>query len=293
LSAAIRALEARLGGALFERTTREVRLTPAGTALLPFARETLTAARRAVEASRHALSGVEGHLRLGAARAALAFAEPVERVMARRFPGIELESRPGFLPALLDGLRRGSLDAVIADCAPPDPALSRQRLSDQPAVVVIDANHRLAGAVSLRIDDLRDELLVLSPEDIAHHWRTWVLGLFADAGLIPRTIEATGFTRPAGTQPGETLAISSNVALDWMPAAAAGLIRVPLRGVWMPFDLVWRSGDPSPVIGNLRRAAAEAAEHLQWPVLSASRVPSPRPRGAELVPAPPRALIDR
>jgi DNA-binding transcriptional LysR family regulator len=264
LSAAIRRLEARLGGELFERTTREVRVTPAGRALLPFARETLATARRAVDASRNALNGAEGHLRLGVARAALAFGEPIERAMSDSFPRIELERATGFLPALLDGLRHGALDAVIADCTPPDPVLSTQRLSDQPAVVVMDSSHRLASCGSLRIEDLRDELLVLSPDDIARHWRIWVLGLFVDAGLIPNTVETSGFTRPAGTDPGDTLSISSDVALDWMPPAADGLVRVPLLDTTMPFDLVWRTGDPSPVIVSLRKVAAMTGARLQW-----------------------------
>ncbi|MBV9604272.1 MAG: LysR family transcriptional regulator [Solirubrobacterales bacterium] len=267
LSSAIRSLEARVGGELFERTTREVRLTAAGKALLPFARETLSAASRAVEATRAALDGVEGRIRLGVARAALAFGEPIERAMSERFPRVVLDRTTGFVPALVDSLRSGALDAVIGDCTPPDPALATQRIADQPAVVVVDSNHRFADSPSLRVEDLRDELLVLSPDDIARHWRSWVLGLFADARLRPNTVETSGFTRPTGTAAGETIAISSDTALDWLPPAADGLVRVPLDGVTMPFDLVWRATDSSPAIKNLCLVAARTAARLGWALL--------------------------
>src|ERR1700761_2054862 len=57
LSKQIRTLERSLGVALFRREGRSVSLTPAGEALLPHARETLTAWDRglqAVEESKHA-----------------------------------------------------------------------------------------------------------------------------------------------------------------------------------------------------------------------------------------------
>jgi DNA-binding transcriptional LysR family regulator len=60
LSAAIRSLEDELGTRLFERTTRKVEPTEAGSALLPFARSMLgqaAAARDAVVRLSHELSG--------------------------------------------------------------------------------------------------------------------------------------------------------------------------------------------------------------------------------------------
>jgi DNA-binding transcriptional LysR family regulator len=55
LSQQIRALEAELGGALVERHSRGVRLTEAGEAMLPEAREAVRASERAREAAQHAL----------------------------------------------------------------------------------------------------------------------------------------------------------------------------------------------------------------------------------------------
>src|SRR5919201_1243736 len=65
LSSSIRGLEATLGVRLFERSTREVRLTAAGRALLPEALRTVAQAERAVDAAQRAARGESGELRIG------------------------------------------------------------------------------------------------------------------------------------------------------------------------------------------------------------------------------------
>jgi DNA-binding transcriptional LysR family regulator len=65
LSHAIRTLEANLGVALFERTSRQVVLTDAGAQLLPAARQALAAADRAVNLARAAAATQAGIVRVG------------------------------------------------------------------------------------------------------------------------------------------------------------------------------------------------------------------------------------
>ena len=65
LSVSIRSLERELDARLFERTTREVKLTDAGRILLPEARRTLDAAASARAAVFGAHAGLRGTLRLG------------------------------------------------------------------------------------------------------------------------------------------------------------------------------------------------------------------------------------
>src|SRR4051794_20690103 len=70
LSAAIRQLETELGVALFERTTRSVRLTPAGERLLRDGPAALAAVDDAFAEAVRAGRGITGTLRLGSSPAA-------------------------------------------------------------------------------------------------------------------------------------------------------------------------------------------------------------------------------
>src|SRR3954453_8025852 len=64
LSHQIARLERELGARLFERTSRRVRLTPAGAAFLPAAHQCLDAAQRAAAEVAAAVGQVRGHLRV-------------------------------------------------------------------------------------------------------------------------------------------------------------------------------------------------------------------------------------
>src|SRR5437762_6526946 len=65
LSRQIRAVEEEMGTRLFTRSTRGVRLTAAGRALLPEARRLLREADALVDGARHLAEGGVGTLRLG------------------------------------------------------------------------------------------------------------------------------------------------------------------------------------------------------------------------------------
>src|SRR5690606_27099302 len=65
LSHQIARLERELGARLFDRTSRRVRLTAAGAAFLPVARQCLAAADRAVAEVAAAIGEVRGPLRVG------------------------------------------------------------------------------------------------------------------------------------------------------------------------------------------------------------------------------------
>src|SRR5258708_17837948 len=70
LSTQIRQLEDAVGGELLSRTSRGVVLTPAGSAFLEGARETLAALERGVAAAPHAARAVSRQLAVGLSAAA-------------------------------------------------------------------------------------------------------------------------------------------------------------------------------------------------------------------------------
>jgi DNA-binding transcriptional LysR family regulator len=111
ISQAVRALEARLGAALFLRTTRSVGLTEAGTRFLTRAKPAFEELVAASRAARDLGGRPAGLLRITAPRAAVPLLlEPLIGSFCRAYPDIELEIDAG--EELVDLAARG-FDAGI------------------------------------------------------------------------------------------------------------------------------------------------------------------------------------
>ncbi|MFB4289843.1 LysR family transcriptional regulator [Nonomuraea sp. ATR24] len=163
VSQTIKQLERRFGVALFQRTSRQVALTPVGSAL----REDVEAGHRriqegiakAVAAGR----GFTGTLRVG-------FSSPLvgEALMAAaeafraRHPGGEVRIREVHLSDAFGALRTGELDLQITELPVREPDLaSGPALLRDPRVLAVSARHPFARRDSVTVEDLaRDAVLV-------------------------------------------------------------------------------------------------------------------------------------
>lgn len=187
LSRQIAELEAQLGVALLVRTSRSVRLTDAGAALLVEARRALAQAERAVEAAHRAGRGEVGRVRVGfLASACNSVLPPAVAVFRARYPTVTLD-----LEGLLDGeqLRRlaeGELDVGFVRAAPGDPALLSEVVLSEPLAAVLPADHRLAGAATLELSALADEAFILWPRADATESYDTLLSACRQAGFSPR-----------------------------------------------------------------------------------------------------------
>jgi len=121
LSQAIKALESRLGVQLLHRSTREVRLTPAGSVFLQRCRTLVGAATAADTAARHAASGQVGTLRIAAVTSA--FIDPLPHVLANfrtSRPHVEIQLEEADTHIAIQSLRRRELDiAIVRQLATP------------------------------------------------------------------------------------------------------------------------------------------------------------------------------
>lgn len=113
VSQQMQALEADLGIALFNRTTRTPELTPVGHQVVAKARQLIADYDNLVP-SVLADGGLSGTIKLGTLRTTLTGLTPqAMAVLKSRFPQIRLHIRPGLTGALLADVERGTLDAAI------------------------------------------------------------------------------------------------------------------------------------------------------------------------------------
>ena len=155
ISQAVRALEARIGAALFIRTTRSVGLTEAGESVLARAKPAFDELVAASEAARGLGQRPAGLLRLAAPRAVVPLIlEPVIVAFCRAYPEVELEIAAS--EEMVD-LAAGGFDAGIRLGQFISPDMVVVRLSAPfPFAVVGSAGYFEGRKRPERIEDLRD-----------------------------------------------------------------------------------------------------------------------------------------
>jgi DNA-binding transcriptional LysR family regulator len=163
VSKQVAALEREVGTRLVVRDVRPVCLTAAGEALVGHARavlERLTVA----EAELAAIAALEtGRLRLGTFSSA--GATLVVQALAdfrRRFPGVRVTLLEAGRDRLVEAVRAGELDVSVVFDFPVlgltvDEGLESRHLLDDPHVLLLHPEHRLARKRRVTIADLRDE----------------------------------------------------------------------------------------------------------------------------------------
>jgi DNA-binding transcriptional LysR family regulator len=186
LSASIRSLERELGAPLFLRSTRQVRLTPEGRALLVEARKTLSAG----DAAKGAVAAVRGLLRgtLAVGSLQCLHAVHVPALLAgfvREHPGLEVSLRHGGSGELVDRVRTGGLDVAFVSRPRqiPDEVVVSP-LDREPLVLGCALDHRFADRDEVKLQDLGDERFV----DFTADWGTRDLAdrVLAEAGVERR-----------------------------------------------------------------------------------------------------------
>jgi DNA-binding transcriptional LysR family regulator len=254
LSVSVRALERELGAQLFERTTREVRLTDTGRLLMPEARRTLDAAASAQAVVFAAHEGLRGTLRLGLMQVV---GEVDVGTLIARFhrerPLVDIQPRTsaGGSVELVAEIRRGVLDAAfVAVSGPGQPGVTATTVSAERMMLACPPDHPLAGRAVVSVSELADEPFV----DHSLGWgtRTITDQLFARAGVERRI----GIEVPDRSIHASLVRAGLGVAvLPESMIAEAGLAGVPLRPT-MDFTIAFVVASDRP-LSPVTRAFAD------------------------------------
>lgn len=185
LSRAIRALEAQLGMALFERNRRRVALTAEGARLLEETRRLNGQLERAMSGLRALAAGEEGRLRIGFVSLADYGVLPgLLKAYKTGRPRVRLALREMLSPDQALALEAGELDFGLL-LPPVAGAASLEHIVVQRErfVVALPVRHRLARSRKLAMAALAGEPLVMVPKDIAPGLYDIVANLAARAGF--------------------------------------------------------------------------------------------------------------
>ncbi|MCV7437717.1 LysR substrate-binding domain-containing protein [Mycobacterium seoulense] len=153
LSRQIRRLEQQLGVRLLDRTPQGTRLTEAGEVFLPRAKALLRAAAQAAAQARAAAQ--PSRITIGYTTGMIV--TPAVREMRREHPDAEVQVTHLDWGHALDALHGHRVDAVVTRLPFPTDGLHVTVLYDEPRVLAVPIDHRLAGRDFVTLDDIADE----------------------------------------------------------------------------------------------------------------------------------------
>lgn len=262
LSRTIRRLEKQLGATLFERNTRNVRLTSAGEALLGPAREILDACRLAEIAVAAAGRGQVGRVRIG-------FAGVSSHLLIGRWAKLVRHTHPGiefvldssaFASEALNKLLDGTLDIGLVRWIFTPPGIASRVILNEDFVVALPTDHPLAGRDGVRIEELATEPWVTLPAEPGSALRDSLQRAAHDAGFTPRIVQSApdsmALMALVSAEVGCALTVSSVAENVNNP----DVVFLPLVGgpSTLQLRIAWRADDDNAALREVLRLSEEA-----------------------------------
>ena len=182
LSAQLKKLEASLGVRLIERRPKHIALTEAGTEIIARARRMLEASEEILALARAHHDPLAGKLRVALLPTIGPYLLP--RVMpgiGKTLPRLSLLLYEYQTTSMLEKLHCGEIDLGILALPVELDGLQYRELYEEPFLAALPARHPLARQATLRIEDFKDEPLLLLTE--GHCLREQALAVCSRAGV--------------------------------------------------------------------------------------------------------------
>ncbi len=244
LSMQIKDLEDTLGAQLFERGSKQVRLTPLGEDLALRVREILRSVDEIGDLARASDASLVGRLRIGVIPTIAPYLLPrVIQSLSAHHPGLDIYVRETVTPRLIQELTEGRLDTAIVALPMSEPSLAEVALFSEDFVLIRpDADK---GAPIPSKEHLREMRLLLLEE--GHCFRDQALS-FCDMRL----------SRPREMLDGSSLStlvqmVSAGIGVTLLPemalpvetrSAEVSVHRFPKPQPSRTIGMVWRKSTP-------------------------------------------------
>ena len=266
LSRQIRDLEDEVGTALFDRTEKKLRLTPAGAYFLKEARAIVSNADRAAKVARATAIGEAGQIRIGfLSPLGGLFLPQIIRAFRRKYPLVEVD--------LIDMTPRKQLDALfdheidLAFVARVELAAAKEfefeTVMEVGLRLALPTEHRLAKMRKVPFSELRRESFITVTRSAAPATHDLFVAVCRSLGVEPQLakhaeraqsiLDLVAAGIGVAVLPEHFKRYQANVI--WRPVVPA-LAKVPLC-------LAWRKNDGAEALHNLRRSIVQ---HLRRPV---------------------------
>lgn len=255
VSRRIRALEEKLGVALFERNNRGVKLTPYAKSFLPEAVQLLRVAEGTRQRAAELAKGLHGLLTVSLIDAAtLAAAPPIFAAFHERHPEVHISflNSGATSAAQILALADNSADVVFTHPPQQRPDnLGEIRVVDDPLVAVVPRKHRLAKRKKLDLAELEHEPWIMFPRSNDPPIYDRMIGLCAQRGFTPHIALEMGhmLTRLGLVASGFGVHM---VHRAWELMPFPGVAYIPIEPTTnVTVSCLWRKDNESEPLANL------------------------------------------
>jgi DNA-binding transcriptional LysR family regulator len=251
LSRQIRHLEQQLGARLFDRTPQGTTLTAAGEAFLPRARALLKSAAQAAAAAKAAAQ--PSRITIGYTVGLIV--TPAVRQLRHQHPDADVQTLYLDWDQPRSALLDHRVDAVVSRLPLQTDGLHVTILYDEPRLLMVPVDHRLAGKESVTLDDIADEPIPKLPDAAWNAY--WRIDPRPDGSPAPEGPLVSAYEDKIEL-------IAAGEAVGIIPGGLHGvqlrsdLTTIPLHGVDPAHVVVaTRSGDRGRLVTAFRKAAQE------------------------------------
>lgn len=260
ISQQIKALEQRVGVRLLNRTTRQVKLTPAGEVFLAEIQQALEKLDAAPRIAAMTARGETGELRIGYILPAIVGIVPdAAQLFQRRYPNVNLQfrllnSREQIKELMAERLDIGFLRSPIHESS-----LYSQVVAREGFVAVIPADHALAKKSDFELSDLAGQPLVQYTSYPESPYQARVMERCQEIGFRPQIVQQTADTTTI------VGLVATGIGLSILPISVANIARHPkvvfrpLRELprWAELSAVCRQDETSARVKNFLRMMEE------------------------------------
>jgi DNA-binding transcriptional LysR family regulator len=258
LSRQIQILERILDVQLVARSSRSVKLTPAGQSFLPEARHILGLAESSALLVKRVARGKAGSLKIGfTAASAYSYLPKLVAACRDELPDVALSLREMVSGDQLKRLLSGEIDIGLMRPPLPRAGLCSFRVIAEPMLAALPHNHHLARQPNLKLEQLVAEPFIMYAPYEARYFHDLVVELVSRGGLSPNYVQYLA-------QIHAILAlVHSEVGVSIVPQAAdnlqfRGVVLKPIvlqKPALAELFIVWREQSSNPAIPILVEVA--------------------------------------
>ncbi|GIF73030.1 LysR family transcriptional regulator [Asanoa siamensis] len=261
VSQSIKLQERRIGGALFERTSRSVRLTPLGERLRDRLATGYGEIMAGVDEASAAARGQVGTLTVGTFDTYHHGLAPTLDLFRQRHPQCELRMREILPVDPFGALRAGRVDVGLLWLPVREPDLVvGPELFNEKTVLAVAKDHPLAARDHVELEDLGDHPVVQVDGPIPEYvWEAHTPSVTPSGRPVPRGI-AIGTVEEALTAVGAGGVVSPIGAYTAASRVRRDVTFLPITDSHtMRYALVWRAGAETSLVRAFVQASRDAA----------------------------------